>query len=78
MEEKKTYAVGINHDFLVQFIRVQSLFPIFNQPCIFWFLSTRGVSQSTTKILVEKGTVPGEEGVHTKNIVYKEVLLPVS
>ncbi|GMY29552.1 hypothetical protein FCV25MIE_24794 [Fagus crenata] len=36
----------------------------------------RGVSQSTTKILVEKGTVPGEEGVHTKNIVYKEVLLP--
>ena len=30
MEEKKTYAVGINHDFLVQFIRVQSLFPIFN------------------------------------------------
>jgi hypothetical protein len=29
------YVVGINHDFLVQFIRVQSLFPIFNQPCIF-------------------------------------------
>jgi hypothetical protein len=32
MEEKNIYiyAVGINHDFLVQFIRVQSLFPIFN------------------------------------------------
>jgi hypothetical protein len=29
-EKKKTYAVGINHDFLVQFMRVQSLFPIFN------------------------------------------------
>ena len=28
--KKKTYAMGINHDFLVQFIRVQSLFPIFN------------------------------------------------
>ena len=39
---------------------------------------SRGVSQSTTKILVKKGTIQGEEGVHTKNIVYKEVLLPAS
>ena len=36
---------------------------------------SRGVSQSTTKLLVQKGTIPGEEGVHTKNIVYKEILL---
>jgi ATP-dependent DNA helicase PIF1 len=39
---------------------------------------SRGFSQSTTKILVEKGTISGEEGAHTKNIVYKEVLLPAS
>ena len=36
---------------------------------------SRRVSQSTTKLLVQKGTIPGEEGVHTKNIVYKEILL---
>lgn len=36
---------------------------------------SRGVSQSTTKLLVQKGTILGEEGVHTKNIVYKEILL---
>ena len=35
---------------------------------------SRGVSQSTTKLLVQKGTIP-REGVHTKNIVYKEILL---
>jgi ATP-dependent DNA helicase PIF1 len=39
---------------------------------------SRGFSQSTTKNLVEKGIAPGEEGVYTKNIVYKEVLLPPS
>ena len=47
---------------------------VFNHGQLYVALS-RGVSQSTTKILVEKGTVSGEEGVHTKNIVYKEVLL---
>ena len=36
---------------------------------------SRRVSQSTTKLLVQKGTIPGEEGVHMKNIVYKEILL---
>ena len=48
---------------------------VFNHGQLYVALS-RGVSQSTTKILVEKGTISGEEGVHTKNIVYKEVLLP--
>ncbi|KAL4619591.1 hypothetical protein ACB092_06G090900 [Castanea dentata] len=38
----------------------------------------RGVSQSTTKLLVQKGTIPEEEGVHTRNIVYKDVLFPSS
>ena len=38
----------------------------------------RGVSQSTTKLLVQKGRIPEEEGVHTKNIVYKDVLFPSS
>ena len=36
---------------------------------------SRRVSQSTTKLLVQKGTIPREEGVHMKNIVYKEILL---
>jgi hypothetical protein len=36
---------------------------------------SRGVSKSTTKILVKKGSIVGEEGVFTKNVVYKEVLL---
>ncbi|XP_050277829.1 uncharacterized protein LOC126719302 [Quercus robur] len=39
---------------------------------------SRGVSQSTTKLLVQKGRIPEEEGVHTRNIVYKDVLFPSS
>ncbi|XP_056688170.1 uncharacterized protein [Spinacia oleracea] len=36
---------------------------------------SRGISENTTKIVVEKGKVQGCEGIFTKNIVYKEVLL---
>ncbi|KAK4596817.1 hypothetical protein RGQ29_014730 [Quercus rubra] len=39
---------------------------------------SRGVSQSTTKLLVQKGRILEEEGVHTRNIVYKDVLFPSS
>ena len=39
---------------------------------------SRGVSQSTTKLLVQKGRILEEEGVHTRNIVYKNVLFPLS
>ena len=39
---------------------------------------SRGVSQSTTKLLVQKGTIPKEKGVHTRNIVYKDVLFSSS
>ena len=39
---------------------------------------SRGVSQSTTKLLVQKGTIHKEEGVHTRNIVYKDVLFSSS
>ena len=37
---------------------------------------SRGVSQSTTKLLVQKGIILEEEGVHTRNIGYKDVLFP--
>ncbi|KAK9987413.1 hypothetical protein SO802_032364 [Lithocarpus litseifolius] len=47
---------------------------VFSHGQLYVVLSRR-VSQSTTKLLVQKGTIPGEEGVHTKNIVYKEILL---
>ncbi|XP_024186018.2 uncharacterized protein LOC112190772 [Rosa chinensis] len=36
---------------------------------------SRGVSESTTKVLVKKGSIVGEDGVFTKNVVFKEVLL---
>ncbi|XP_004308375.1 PREDICTED: uncharacterized protein LOC101294118 [Fragaria vesca subsp. vesca] len=36
---------------------------------------SRGVSKSTTKIMVKKGSDVGEEGVFTKNVIFKEVLL---
>ncbi|KAL6286502.1 hypothetical protein ACE6H2_010892 [Prunus campanulata] len=36
---------------------------------------SRGVSKSTTKVLVKKGSITGQEGVFTRNVVYKEVLL---
>ena len=39
---------------------------------------SRGVSQFTTKLLAQKGRIPEEEGVHTRNIVYKDVLFPSS
>ena len=32
---------------------------------------SRGVSQSTTKLLVQKRRIPEEQGVHIRNIVYK-------
>ncbi|XP_057718211.1 uncharacterized protein LOC130932809 [Arachis stenosperma] len=37
---------------------------------------SRSVSQSTTKILVKEGTVDGKRGQFTKNVVFKEILLP--
>ena len=37
---------------------------------------SRGVSDQTTKVLVKKGSVNNEEGVYTRNVVYKDVLLP--
>ncbi|CAN6685799.1 unnamed protein product [Malus baccata var. baccata] len=37
---------------------------------------SRGVSASTTKVLVKKGELHGHEGVFTRNIVYKDILLP--
>ena len=39
---------------------------------------SRGVSQSTIKLLVQKRRILEEEGVHTRNIVYKDVLFPSS
>ncbi|XP_075636963.1 uncharacterized protein LOC142609264 [Castanea sativa] len=50
---------------------------VFSHDQLYVVLS-RGVSQSTTKILVQKETIPEEEGVHTRNIVYKDVLFPSS
>ncbi|RXH90525.1 hypothetical protein DVH24_035289 [Malus domestica] len=37
---------------------------------------SRGVSTSTTKILVNKGELHGPQGVVTRNVVYKNILLP--
>lgn len=39
---------------------------------------SRGISENTTKIVIEKGKIKGKEGEFTKNIVYKEVLLPTT
>lgn len=36
---------------------------------------SRGVSEATTKVLVKRGSIMGRDGVFTKNIVFKEVLL---
>ena len=36
---------------------------------------SRGVSQSSTKVLVKHGKIDGEDGVYTRNVVYKEILL---
>ncbi|KAL6225029.1 hypothetical protein ACLB2K_003881 [Fragaria x ananassa] len=37
---------------------------------------SRGVSKATTRVLVKKGSLEGEEGVFTTNVVDKEILLP--
>ena len=50
---------------------------IFSHDQLYVALS-RGVSQSITKLLVQKGTIFKEEGVHIRNIVYKDVLFPSS
>ncbi|XP_062014500.1 uncharacterized protein LOC133731039 [Rosa rugosa] len=39
---------------------------------------SRGISRATTKVLVKKGSLEGEEGVFTRNVVYKEILLSSS
>ena len=39
---------------------------------------SRGTSEASTKVLVKKASLVGEEGVFTKNVVYKEILLPSS
>ncbi|KAF1860128.1 hypothetical protein Lal_00033723 [Lupinus albus] len=31
---------------------------------------SRGISKATTKILIKEGTIPGEEGDFTKNIIF--------
>ncbi|KAB2619505.1 hypothetical protein D8674_015374 [Pyrus ussuriensis x Pyrus communis] len=36
---------------------------------------SRGVSKSTTTVLVKNGSIVGQQGVFTRNVVYKEVLL---
>ena len=74
-----SFALTINkaQDQTIPNVGIYLLDHVFSHGQLYVALS-RGVSQSTTKILVEKGIVPGEEGVHTKNIVYKEVLLPAS
>ncbi|KAB2597059.1 hypothetical protein D8674_036555 [Pyrus ussuriensis x Pyrus communis] len=36
---------------------------------------SRGVSKSTTTMLVKSGSIVGQQGVFTRNVVYKEVLL---
>ncbi|CAN6679398.1 unnamed protein product [Malus baccata var. baccata] len=37
---------------------------------------SRGVLMSTTKVLVKKGELHSHEGVFTRNVVYKDILLP--
>ena len=39
---------------------------------------SRGTSKNTTKIAIDNGKIKGKDGVFTKNIVYKEVLLPTA
>ncbi|KAM1515861.1 hypothetical protein ACFXTH_014887 [Malus domestica] len=48
---------------------------VFSHGQLYMALS-RGVSVSTTKVLVKKGELHGHEGVFTKNVVYKDILLP--
>jgi len=36
---------------------------------------SRGVSQTSTKILIKEGHLEGQEDIFTKNVVYKEILL---
>ena len=37
---------------------------------------SRGVSMASTKVLVRKGSIRDENGTHTWNVIYKDVLLP--
>ena len=37
---------------------------------------SRGVSQASTKVLIREGKIEGEESQFTRNVVYKDVLLP--
>ncbi|KAM2105737.1 hypothetical protein ACFX1R_016212 [Malus domestica] len=48
---------------------------VFSHGQLYMALS-RGVSASTIKVLVKKGELHGHEGVFTKNVVYKDILLP--
>ncbi|XP_058746222.1 uncharacterized protein LOC131619101 [Vicia villosa] len=36
---------------------------------------SRGVSQTTTKVLIREGKLQGEDGEYTKNVVFKQILL---
>ncbi|XP_050897817.1 uncharacterized protein LOC127104689 [Lathyrus oleraceus] len=36
---------------------------------------SRGVSQTTTRVLTREGKLKGEDGDYTKNVVYKQILL---
>ncbi|XP_057250597.1 uncharacterized protein LOC130591339 [Beta vulgaris subsp. vulgaris] len=47
----------------------------FEMPWELYVALSRRISENTTKITVDNGKIRGKEGVFTKNIVYKEVLL---
>ncbi|XP_050233165.1 uncharacterized protein LOC126681661 [Mercurialis annua] len=49
--------------------------PVFSHGQLYVALS-RGVSLSTTKVLVKSEKTKKAKGIYTKNVVYKEVLLP--
>ena len=39
---------------------------------------SRGVSQNSTKVLINEGKIEGEDGDFTKNVVFKDILLSQS
>lgn len=47
---------------------------IFSHEQLYVALS-RGVSQTTTRVLTREGKLKGEDGDYTKNLVYKQILL---